>query len=147
MAYVSQQLKQSINAQLKPALKGSGVKYSLRVRHHSTLVMTLYQGPDFQAECEAPRYHGQAEEENNRISDINVYHAHRWWPEETDSGKLIRLILPILNAGNWDRSDIMTDYFNVGWYVEIKLGRRWDGVDYEPVACDIQAPHNTNQEG
>ncbi len=30
-----------------------------------------------------------------------------------------------MNAGNWDRSDAQVDYFDVGWYAEICLGR-WD---------------------
>jgi hypothetical protein len=27
-----------------------------------------------------------------------------------------------MNTGNWDESDIQTDYFNVGWYVDVKIG-------------------------
>jgi hypothetical protein len=34
-------------------------------------------------------------------------------------------IMPLMNAGNHDRSDIQTDYFDVGWYVDVNIGR-WD---------------------
>ncbi|MBU2790048.1 hypothetical protein HF288_06305 [Acidithiobacillus caldus] len=30
-----------------------------------------------------------------------------------------------MNEGNWDRSDVQTDYFDVGWYCAINLGT-WD---------------------
>ena len=35
-------------------------------------------------------------------------------------------IVRALNAGNHDRSDIMTDYFDVGWYVSVKIGHSCD---------------------
>jgi hypothetical protein len=28
-----------------------------------------------------------------------------------------------MNAGNWDKSDIQTDYFNVGWYIDVNIGK------------------------
>jgi hypothetical protein len=28
-----------------------------------------------------------------------------------------------MNDGNHDRSDIQTDYFDVGWYVDVNIGR------------------------
>jgi hypothetical protein len=28
-----------------------------------------------------------------------------------------------MNDGNWDKSDIQSDYFNVGWYVDVNIGR------------------------
>ena len=32
-------------------------------------------------------------------------------------------VIPAMNAGNWDESDIQTDYFNVGWYVDVNIGK------------------------
>src|SRR5690606_40972107 len=34
-------------------------------------------------------------------------------------------IVAALNTGNWDRSDIQTDYFDVGHYVDLRIGT-WD---------------------
>ena len=34
-------------------------------------------------------------------------------------------VIPAMNVGNFDNSDPMTDYFHVGWYVDVNLGR-WD---------------------
>jgi hypothetical protein len=27
-----------------------------------------------------------------------------------------------MNQGNWNRSDVQTDYFDVGWYCDINVG-------------------------
>jgi hypothetical protein len=34
-------------------------------------------------------------------------------------------IFVAMNDGNWDKSDIQSDYFNVGWYVDVNIGK-WD---------------------
>ena len=34
-------------------------------------------------------------------------------------------VIPAMNEGNHDNSDIMTDYFDVGWYISVNIGR-WD---------------------
>ena len=41
MAYMTQENKKEIAAKLKTALKGVNIKYSLSVRHHSTIVMSV----------------------------------------------------------------------------------------------------------
>ena len=32
-------------------------------------------------------------------------------------------VIPAMNAGNWDKSDIQVDYFNVGWYIDVNIGK------------------------
>jgi hypothetical protein len=54
--------------------------------------------------------------------DINGY-----WYRERFSNKVIRKFLDevfeAMNNGNWDRSDSQTDYFDVGWYVRVNVGK------------------------
>ena len=120
MAYMSQEKKKEINAKLKPVLKRWGMKGSLSVRHHSTLVLTLREGRlDPKSEINAENW----TREPGDYLDINVYHYQRHYVGNTL--RFLNEILPILNDGNWDKSDIMTDYFNVGWYVDVTFGR-WD---------------------
>jgi hypothetical protein len=38
---------------------------------------------------------------------------------------LLEKIVKTLNIGNHNNSDIQSDYFDVGWYVSIKVGE-WD---------------------
>jgi hypothetical protein len=53
--------------------------------------------------------------------DVNTYS----WARSYTGAALAFLaeVMPALNDGNWDKSDIQTDYFNVGWYVRVNVGR------------------------
>ena len=39
-------------------------------------------------------------------------------------------VIPAMGIGNHDRSDSQTDYFDVGWYVHVNIGK-WD----KPFLC------------
>lgn len=127
MAYVRQENKKAIAEKLKVALKGTGLKYSLGVRHHSTLVMRIAGGPvDFIGNYNSTgltRYAHRADgtfQPAYGYLDLNPYYY-----QEAMTGRaleLMRSIMTILNEGNHDRSDLHTDYFDVGWYVAVKIG-------------------------
>jgi hypothetical protein len=106
MAYVSQELKAKIAPQVKAILKKYKVKGSLAVRNHSTLVLNVKQSDiDFGGD---------------RIQ-VNPY-----WYHEHFTGRakeFLSEVIPAMNAGNWDKSDIQSDYFNVGWYVDVNIGK------------------------
>lgn len=54
---------------------------------------------------------------------VNVY-----WYKEHFSGKALEFlseVIPLMNIGNHDNSDIQSDYFDVGWYVNVNVGK-WD---------------------
>ena len=116
MAYMSQERKKRIAKLLKDVVKPYNLKYTLSVINKSTLKMTITSGDvDF---------FGDSENKDAVKADyllINPYwfrcHFHG------ESVEVIGKILSAMNDGNHDRSDIMTDYFDVGWYVEIVVGR------------------------
>ena len=59
----------------------------------------------------------------NQSVDVNPY-----WFKEHFSGVAKSFLLELfqaMNKGNHDNSDIMTDYFDVGWYVDVNIGK-WD---------------------
>lgn len=129
MAYMNQERKSRIAGLLKEALKGEGIKYTLSVRNLSTIVMKVTAAPiDFiQNSRETrkihPRFdiHGVPIVDTREYLDVNPY----WDMAESFSGKaleVLRKILSCLNDGNHDRSDISSDYFDVGWYVDVKIG-------------------------
>ena len=112
MAYINQDKKKEIAVALRVAMKAfPNVKYSLSVSHHSTLVCTISQGDKF------------LNPENKENYDINTYHIDSFYSEE--AAEVFNVIKTCMNTGNHDRSDIMSDYFDVGWYLDIKVGR-WD---------------------
>jgi len=132
MAYMSQERKAQIAPAVKAILKKYKVKGSLSVRNHSTLSLTIKSGAiDFVENfiaTDSNVMHGKKMSQDqidylrkNQSVDVNPY-----WYHEHFSGKakqFLREVLTAMNDGNWDKSDIQTDYFNVGWYVNVNIGR------------------------
>lgn len=128
MAYMSQEKKAVLAPRIKAILKKYGVKGSLAVRGHSTLVLNLKSGKiDFIGNsnrvCGESHYQvSRGFKPNTRGHDqVNPY----WYQDHYD-GKakaFLKEILAVMNDGNHDRSDIQTDYFDVGWYVDINIGK------------------------
>lgn len=128
MAYMSQEKKAEIAAALKLVMP-KGWKYSLAVRHHSTLVLNITAAPvdllDQVKAASADRANRFGHDDYLRNAthlDVNPYH---WRDLFTDPQTLatFELIFAALNDGNFDKSDSSTDYFHVGWYVDVNLGR------------------------
>lgn len=123
MAYVNQERKAKIAAALKLVIPRDW-RWSLKIRHHSTLVLTIRKAPvDLLKLLKSPvnGWDGRP-----KHSDLNVY----WLREQflDPQGKMADLFMKIkeaMNEGNHDRSDLMTDYFDVGWYTDIRIGE-WD---------------------
>jgi hypothetical protein len=130
MAYMSQEKKAQLAPGIKAVLKKFGMKGSISVNNHSTLVCNVSEGPldiignmyeiamkkpdTFYARDKAPK--------PNHIQ-VNPY-----WISENYSGKVLQFVQALKDAmdiGNHDRSDIQTDYFDVGWYIDINIGK-WD---------------------
>jgi hypothetical protein len=141
MAYVSQERKQQLAPAIKAVLKKYGVKGTLSVRNHSTLILNIKSGKiDFIEnfiQTDANVMHGRKMSQDqidyirkNRSLDVNPY-----WYKEHFSGKakaFLSELLPIMNKGNHDNSDIQTDYFDVGWYVDVNIGK-WN----KPYALEV----------
>lgn len=98
----------------------AGWKYSLAVRHHITIVMTVASAPfdligAFKA-CDS------LDPKTAKHVQVNPYHFRSHIEDECVADVFER-IFGALNIDNHDRSDLMTDYFDVGHYVELSLGR------------------------
>ena len=116
MAYVSQERKKSIEPAIKAILKEHGLKGSLGVHHHSTLVLNIKEGPiDFIG--------SMTSKSEDKYIQVNPYHVDSNYTGKARS--VLRSLLKVMNNGNHDNSDIMTDYHDVGWYVSINIGK-WD---------------------
>jgi hypothetical protein len=122
MAYVSKQLVQRVREELKQVCKDYGIKASVAGTSGLSLKITIISGKlDF-----IKNYNeNQTDETRKNPKSLNI---NQYWYKEQFSGKVLEClaeILRIANQGNHDRSDIMTDYFDVGWYVDVSIGR-WD---------------------
>jgi len=132
MAYMNQEKKAKIAPVIKAILKKYGIKGSLSVRNHSTLVLNIKSGTiDFienyiQTDKDKPYAKYMTEDQieyirKNQSLDVNPY-----WYQDHFTGKaknFLKEIFTAMNDGNHDNSDIQTDYFDVGWYVDVNIGR------------------------
>ena len=127
MAYMSQEKKAKIAPVVKKVLAKYKLKGSLSVDNHSTLVLTIKSGKiDF-----IKNYNDAIAERDptgnkhlNKAAtnlDINTYWSHEHFTGKAKSA--LAELITAMNDGNHDRSDPMTDYFDVGWYVNIHVGR------------------------
>lgn len=126
MAYMNQERKSRIAPVVKSVMKKYGMKGTLAVRNHSTLVLNIKSGKldvlgNFNSVMENTRNFGRpVETRAAEYLDVNPYHYGSHFTGETL--KFFEEIFRAMNDGNHDNSDIMTDYFDVGWYVDVNVG-------------------------
>ena len=128
MAYMSQETKAKIAPAVKAILKKYKVKGSLAVRNHSTLVLNIKQGPiDFIGNFNKTVSDRPGGFRNGSPAEKSLQ-VNPYWYHEHFSGKaksFLSEVLAVMNSGNHDNSDIQSDYFDVGWYVDVNIGQ-WD---------------------
>ena len=115
MAYVSQADKKALAPAIKAVLNKYGMKGSIRVRHHSTLVVTVKSGS-----IDVSEYmRGDA------YIDVNPY-----WIDTHYSGiarDFLNELLDAMKGPNYfNNDDAMTDYFHRSHYTDITIGTAWN---------------------
>ena len=127
MAYVSQELKNKLSPAIKAVCKKYGIRASIAVRNHMTLALNVKSGKiDFIGNsnrvCGADFYQVSRGFKPNTTGydQVNPYHFQSHY--DGDAKAFLSEVLAVMNDGNWDKSDIQTDYFNVGWYVDVNIG-------------------------
>ena len=129
MAYMNQEKKAVIKANLDKALKGTGVKFSLSVRNHTSIVCLIKSAPidliaNINETCGKSFYQVQRgfSPITKNYTDVNPY-----WYKDHFSGKALELIDKIVkavySADYYDRSDAQTDYFDTAYYASIQIGK------------------------
>lgn len=130
MAYMNQEKKAKIAANLKPILQKYGIKGTLSVRNHSSISLNIKSGKiDF--------IENYLADNNNRVPMVvdNVLYIREkrtldinpYWYQEHFSGKAKKFLdeafAALKSAGYYDRSDAMTDYFDTAYYFGINVGK------------------------
>ena len=128
MAYMSTEKKAKIAPKIKAILAKYKVKGSLSVRNHMTLCLNLKSGSiDFIANsntvCGNSHYQVASgfKPSTSGYDQVNPYHF-----KDHYDGKALAFMQEVfhaMNDGNHDRSDIQSDYFDVGWYVDVNIGK------------------------
>jgi len=134
MAFMNQERKKLLAPGIKSVLKRYGMKGSIGVDHYSSLVVNLKSGPldligNYNEVAEKRYSNGSNPSWSPHEGYMNI---NEYWVEENYSGKYLAFVKELVDAmmgckeiQNHDRSDIQTDYFDVGWYIEINVGK-WD---------------------
>tara|TARA_B100001057_G_scaffold439904_1_gene473443 strand:+ start:5401 stop:5763 length:363 start_codon:yes stop_codon:yes gene_type:complete len=111
MAYISQKDKAELAPNIKSVLKKYGMKGSIAIKHHMSLVVNLQSGPiDFD------HTHGDG------YTQVNVYHIDRHY--SGDAKNFLNELIVAMKGTKWfDKSDAMTDYFHTAYYNDINVGK------------------------
>jgi len=117
MAYMNQDKKAVIAAKLKPVLKKYGVKGTLSVRNHSSIVLNVKSGAiDF--------FEDYGDREDARKFGIQV---NPYWFQDHFVGKskafLTEAFDALKGAGYYNNSNAMIDYFDTAYYYDINIGK------------------------
>jgi uncharacterized membrane protein len=93
------------------------IKYSLSVDNYSTLVMTVQSAPVDILQMIADK---TGREFPASYTELSQYHLDNSLEGETLD--LFKQVFVAMNTDNHNRSDVMSDYFDVGHYVYVKIG-------------------------
>lgn len=114
MAYVNKETKEKVVAAVKAVLPKDW-KATFAVRNHMSIVCTIRKAPvDLKAafDCDDDNY------------AVNEYHVDSHC-KDNEVAKIVKDIIKAMNCDNYDNSDPMTDYFDVGYYIDLQFGS-WD---------------------
>jgi len=105
MAYMSQEMKKKLAPAIKAVMKEFGVKGTIAVSNHSTIIVNLKEGAiDFGRD------------------NLQIHHSHG----SSFSGitrKFVEKIFVAMRGKEWyDNSDSMTDYFDTAYYMRVNVG-------------------------
>ena len=129
MAYMNQERKAKVAAKVKPILAKYGMKGSLSVRNHSTIVLKLTSGSiDFIGDLVEQRQFGYVthkidKDEMRKRYEISI---NPYWFQEHYRGESLAFlseIIPAMKAADWyDNSDAQIDYFDTAYYFDVNVG-------------------------
>jgi hypothetical protein len=116
MAYMNQERKAVIAKNLKPVLKKYGIKGTLSVRNHCTIVLSIKAG-----KIDFAKDYGKGEDSRWGI-DVNPYWFQDHFVGESKAF-LSEAFDALKSAGHYDNSNASIDYFDTAYYFSIKVGQ------------------------
>lgn len=153
MAYISQEEKKEFTPAIKAVLKKYGMKGTLAIRHHSTLVCNIKSGDLDIIGC-----NNKTTMKSNRYYDTNVYDlrgkmarlkeqyidVNPYWIDENyaEDQNVVAFIKELKEAMEGPRffneDDSMTDYFHRSHYTDINVGNYNTPYECTTEGYDIQ---------
>ena len=134
MAYITQAEKKELAPGIKKVLKEYGLKGTIGINHHSTLVVNIKEGKldligaaNKQRRAFAERNSRPYYDDINGCFQANPYRDAQDY-EHIDSkiASFYKDLIKAMKGLKWfDKSDIMTDYHHVAYYLSINVGRSY----------------------
>ena len=109
MAYISKQQVKETRDKLRLF---KGFKFSVTRTHYSSINVAILSAP---IELRNDITH--------EYEQVNQYHIDS--RDNKESIDFLNSVHDIVNAGNYNNSDVQSDYFDVGFYVSMSIGK-WD---------------------
>lgn len=130
MAWMNQERKAKLAPAIKAVCTKYGIKASLSVRHHSSLVITVKQGKlDFIGNYNAETLARDPVGDRRLHLAKDYIDVNPYWFHEHFTGRCKDFFTELYAAAKgtewYDRSDAMTDYFDTAYYIDVNVGR-WD---------------------
>lgn len=104
MAYANKEQSTRVKQELQKEFPG--YKFSVTVVNYSKIVVSIMAAPVTFTE--------------RSYEQLNHYYLDRY-----QNSEILQKIKSIANKGNYNNSDVLTDYFEVGFYLDIQVGK-WD---------------------
>ncbi len=108
MAFMNKEGKAELAPGIKAILKKYKMKGSIAVQNFSTLVVNIKSGP------------------LNIAKEESYVTVNQYWLSDHYTGDELAFLQELhdaMSVGNYNRSDAMSDYFDVGWYTTINVGK------------------------
>lgn len=129
MAYMNQETKKELSVNIKKVLSKYGMKGSIAVRHHMTLVVNIKSGKLdilgnwFDTATNKGNGYNQY---GDKITKPEYLSVNQYWIDENYSGIVKDFIVELYDAmkgDKWfDKSDIQSDYFHTAYYMDVNVG-------------------------
>ena len=131
MAYIGQKEKKELAPAIKAVLKKYDMKGTIGINHHSSLVANLKEGVlDLLGDAQKhnDEYAAMRGQKSYPVGDhlqVNTSYCDEWAKNETIAEFYKELIAAMKGTGWYNNTDIMTDYFDIAYYLDVNVGK-WD---------------------
>lgn len=127
MAYITTEQVQEKRKMLKEAFPAKdGWKLSVTKEHYTSINIAIMQYPE-------------GYDFGTKYEQINHYCIDDYTNFGDKEKAVLKKISDIAHIGHWDESDIMTDYFDCAFYINIQIGK-WDK---QPVQAALKGKKQT----
>jgi len=115
MAYISTEEVKVKRKQLKDSFpRKKGWKFSVRNDNNTTIVVSILEAP----------FKFKEFLDGRKSKNVNHFYINSQFNCEEER-EAINSIFEMISSDNYNNSDSMTDYFDVGFYMNLSIGK-WD---------------------